>query len=345
MTVQQQVKTGCAKKPMWSRFYYRPALSEPSKSGRILNLNTRSAISAIAMLLAITSPVVQSEQDNVPVNNQDKPCTLGVFPFISAQQLESVFAPIAAELESVMNCSLRYRSAVDFKTFTQKLENREFDIAFIQPFDYVQIASPKGYLPLVARNEELHAVIVTRTNSDVYNLVDLKDKIIALPPAAAAISYLARGILADAGLNVAEDLTIQYTKNHGACMHKVLIGKVAACATAPTTLHLFETQNQIKLRVIAHSPTLPSALFVVRDEISQEKYYQLQQKMLNLTLSASAEKLFNKEKHSQPFHIVADDEYDIIRQYCMKYRPLLKANGTYQCVDSKPPSESVQNLK
>ncbi len=236
------------------------------------------------MMLAITSPVVQSVQENIPVNNQDKQCTLGVFPFISAQQLESVFAPIAAELDSVLNCSLRYRSTVDFETFAQKLENREFDIAFIQPFDYVQIASPKGYLPIVARNEKLHAVIVTRNNSDVHNLADLNGEIIALPPTTAAVSYLARSMLADAGLSETEDITLQHTKNHGSCMHKVLIGKVAACATAPTTLRLFEAKNQVKFREIAHSPTLPGTLFVVRDDISKEKYYQLQQKMLNLAL-------------------------------------------------------------
>lgn len=255
---------------------------------------------------------------------------MGVLPFFSAHVVESVFAPIASELSTVVDCTYRYQSTVDFKTFMNKLADRDYDIAFIQPFDYVRIAVLKGYVPLVARNGVLRAVIVTRMDSEIRDLNDLKGKAIALPPEVAAISYLTRVALDNAGISP-DDVTLLYTKNHGSCMHKVLIGKVAACGTAPSPLRLFDEKNHHKMKVIAQSPSIPHALFVVRDDISKETYQKLQQKLLNISLSINAQKLFDIKSNSQPFRVVEENEYDIVREYCKKLITFQQAELNKPC--------------
>lgn len=100
----------------------------------------RQLLSVIALLFAVTPAIAQESEQTTAINNQVKSCTMSVFPFISAQHLEAVFAPIVAELSEVMECSLSFRSASSFESFMTKLGKGEFDIAFIQPFDYVQIA-------------------------------------------------------------------------------------------------------------------------------------------------------------------------------------------------------------
>lgn len=334
MISRYQMRWNFISVPVLGRFFYLPVRLLFSGYLRDRRFSkTRVASTVITMLLAVVPVMAQSsEQSRTPVNNIPSSCSLGVFPFIAAQRLESVFAPIAAELDSVMNCSLRYRSAVSYKAFMKKLKNREFDIAFIQPFDYVRIAKLQGYIPLVARNKSLHAIFVTRMDSEVHNAVDLRGRAIALPPPVAAVSYLARVRLDEAGLNTHEDVILRYTKNHGSCLHKALIGKVAACVTAPTTLRLFEEQNNQKMRVIARSPAIPNALFVVRGDIPHEKYHQLRQKMFHLSLSDSGKKLFNEEKFAHPFRAVDDGDYDIVRQYCEDFKPSSKAGDDYQCI-------------
>ena len=276
------------------------------------------------MTFFITPVTAQnSEQKPTPVNTQDKSCSLGVFPFISAQRLESVFAPIAFQLDDVMNCSLRYRSAVDFNAFMKKLNNHEFDIAFIQPFDYVRIAALQGYIPLASRKGSLHAILVTRTDSDIRNLPDLKGKTLALPTAVSAMAYLGREMLKNGGLNTAEEVTLLYTKSHGSCLHKVSIGKVAACITAPAALRLYESKTNQKFNVVTQSSTIPNALFVAHGDISQEKIHQLQQRILNLSLNESAQNLFNTKKLAQPFRVVNDHEYDVVRTISQR-NPLIK---------------------
>ena len=268
-------------------------------------------LAIVVMSFAMTPEIAQSyEYKNT--------CTMGAIPIFSAQRMESIFAPIAAELGTVMDCNLRYQGAVDYKDFMERLKNREYDIAFIQPFDYVRIAVIQGYVPLARRNGRLYAVIVTRPKSEIRHLSDLKGKTIALPPEVAAVTYLTNVTLANAGLNIPEDVSYLHTKNHGSCMHNVLIGKADACATAPPTLRMFEVKNRQKFRVIARSPSLPHALFVVRGNMSDESFQQLQQKLLNISLSNDARRFFLKDDLMLPFRVVDDNEYDVVREYCKK---------------------------
>lgn len=286
---------------------------------------------AIALLFIVTPAMAQeSEQALTPVNDQVKTCTMGVFPFISAQRLEQVFAPVAAELSEAMACSLRFRSASSFESFMTKLGNAEFDVAFIQPFDYVQIARPQGYIPLVARNEDLHAVIVTLKNNDVRKSEDLRGKIIALPPAVAAVSYIALDMLEKAGLHVPEDVAVLHSNNHGSCIHKVIIGKVDACVVSLSTLRLLEARHHRKLRVIAQSEALPNALFVVRGDVSDKKYLALQNRMLHLASGEQFQQFFNSGEKN-PFRITDDSEYDIVRLYCKKFRAIPGVSDNVQC--------------
>ncbi len=249
-----------------------------------------------------------------------KDCILGVFPFLSAQRLESVFAPIAAELSTVINCSIRFQSSSSFKVFMEKLEQQKYGIAFVQPFDYVRIAAKNGYIPLVTYSENLHAVIVSKTSSNINTIHDLKGKTLALPPPVAAVSYLTRAMLEQAGMGLLTDVTLLYTKNHGSCMQQVLIGKADACGTAPPPVRLFQKKNKLQLKQIAISAPIPHSLFVVRDIISEKLLDKLQQKMLNIKLSDNAQKLFIKEGTKSPFRVVTDSEYDIVRDYWHRYR-------------------------
>lgn len=316
-----------------TRCLYRPVTSLFKGYLLYIQFSKKQLVSiAIALLVVITPVTAQdSEQAPAPTNKQGKLCTMGVFPFISAQRLEEVFAPIAAELSEVMECELRFRSASSFESFMNKLGSGQYDVAFVQPFDYVEIARTQGYIPLVARSEDLHAVMVTRKDSDVRNIGDLKGKVIALPPAVAAVSYLALGMLEKAGLKVPEDVALLHSKNHDSCMHKVLIGKVDACVTAESTLRLLEARQHRKLNVIARSEALPNALFIVQGDISHKKYHRLQQKMLNLKLSSRVQTLF-KNGTDSPFRITDDSEYDIVREYCKKYRTKLQIEDDILCL-------------
>ena len=190
----------------------------------------------------------------------------------------------------------------------------------MQPFDYVRIAAQKGYIPLVTHSDNLNAIIITTANSRINTVHDLKGKTLALPPSVAAISYLSKIILEQANMDYSTDLTLVYTKNHASCMQLVLIGKVDACGVAAHPLRLFQKNNNLQLKQIAISPSIPHALFVIRDNVSDKLLKKLQQKMLTIKLSDDAQKLFIKEGTKNPFRLVNDNEYDTVRDYWNKYK-------------------------
>ncbi len=263
----------------------------------------------VGFLFLFVNSAVNAE-NKMPGKND---CVMGVFPFLAPQRLESIFAPIAAELGTVLGCSLRFRSAPSYKIFKEKLKQQEFKIAFVQPFDYVRIASKNGYVPLVTCRDKLNAVIVTMPDSDINSVYDLSKKTIALPPQDSTISYLTRAVLKQAGIDLLQDVTLLYTKNHASCMQKMLIGIADACGTALPPLRLFQRKNNLQLKQIAKSPPIPPSLFVIRDNVSDKLVDKLQQKLLNIKLSADTQRLFFKEGSKNAFRLVADNEYNAVR--------------------------------
>ncbi len=247
-------------------------------------------------------------------------CKLGVFPFLSSQRLEKIFAPIAAEMDKVLACDLSYHSAATYKAFMEKLSNREFQIAYIQPFDYVRLAVPKGYLPLMSRSSRLISTIVSRQDSGINSLSDLKGKIIALPPSVAAVSYLTKAALEEAGIDSVTEVTLDYSKNHGSCMQKVLIGKADACGTVNTVIKLFENKYDIKLKVVATTPAIPQSLFVIRGDIPESTRKKLQQQLLNIKLNNDGLRLFKASNSNEIFIYVRDEKYDTVRKYWQHFK-------------------------
>lgn len=73
---------------------------------------------------------------------------LGVFPYMAPRQIVELYGPIAASMETVLKHPVRLESAATFPDFGRNLEERSYDIALIQPFDYPNAIDNFGYLPL-----------------------------------------------------------------------------------------------------------------------------------------------------------------------------------------------------
>ena len=255
------------------------------------------------------------------VHAEVRQCSLGVFPFLSAQRLESIFAPIAARLSQASDCKFHYNSAGSYRSFMDKLKKRRYDVAYVQPFDYVRVAVPHGYLPLAARDSQLKATLVARQDNTIESLEDLKGATIALPPKVAAVSYLTRAALENDGIDPDKDVKLVYTKNHGSCLQQVLIGKADVCGTVDTVANMFESNNNIKLKWVAQTPSIPQALFVVRDDVSPQQREQLLQAFLSMQLTPAGMRLFKTPGSDRIFRKIEDDEFAIVRRYWRRFQP------------------------
>lgn len=243
--------------------------------------------------------------------------TLGIFPYIPLMRLEGTFAPLAAELGRALGRDMHFSSAENFEKFMDRLRNKEFDIAYIQPFDYIRIAKGAGYVPVARRREPLFAVFVVRKGSPFTALDDLKGKVIGMPPREGAMTHLGTTALIKAGLEPGKDITIKYAKEHHSCLQHLAIGEVDACVTSPAPLQAFDSKLQQTYRVLDRTPTIPPALFVVHKRVPKRERNIIRKTLLETTLSGASPELRAPlvQGTERPFIPAYDAEYRVVHKY------------------------------
>jgi phosphonate transport system substrate-binding protein len=279
---------------------------------------TSAILAAVLLLICLAwLPPAALAADSGAGGKERPPYILGVFPFIPAASIEGLFAPIAAELSAVVGRPVILRTTDSFDKFMSGLRRREYDIAFVQPFDYVDIAKPKGYLPLARRSEDLASALMTRAESPLRTIKDLRGKRLGMPPETAAVSILNRIALKKAGLAPGTDVTVEFFSSHQACLQQLLVGHVDACGISPTGARLVENQMGVRFRELGRSPAIPHTLFVAHGRIPARE----RQAMTGVLASTDLEKvpaqfrtLFVTDGR-KPFRRADDREYDPVRRY------------------------------
>jgi len=247
---------------------------------------------------------------------EEKPYEFGVFPNLPLARVYELHAPMASEFESKLGRPVRLSSKAAYAAFGDELRNETYDIALVQPFDYVDAHDKHGYLPLARRGEALEAVIVVRQDSSLASIKDLKGRIVSNPPASAAVSHLTSMALREAGIDPQTGIKRYYGKNHFACLQSVVIGAADACGTAEQALRTIESQSQLptRLRVVHKTPSIPHALFVAHKRVPQKDRDVLRQTILEWPNTEPGRKILDAG-HFVPFVAARDTDYEVVRRY------------------------------
>ena len=230
-------------------------------------------------------------------------------------KLTNLFSPIANDFESVLGTKIDFGTKGDYSSFTKELKDETFDIAFVQPFDYVEAHDNHNYVPVARRGGALRAIIVVEEKDSIRSIEDLKNKKIANPPQVAAVSHLTSMALSKAGIDPLNDVERAYGKSHFSCMQQVLIGKADACGTARQALSHFEKKHmKERLRIVAESESIPHSLFIVHKRVPEAVREKIKNRILNWPNTPEGRKLLENGKFI-PFVEAFDHEYDIVRNY------------------------------
>ncbi len=264
-------------------------------------------------VFVLLSSSVASPGISQKIISEKNPYVFGVFPFISIQRVEAVFLPVVLDLERVLGRRIQFQSASSFERFQDRLSHAAYDIAFIQPFDYVEVAVLQGYEPVAKVSQALSAVLVTANRSEIKTVQDLKHHAIGLPPQSAAVSRLVLRILKQNGIDPERDLTLRYFKTHDSCLQQVLIHAISACGTAPNPLALFEKKMNVVFRPLGRSEAIPGALFVVHPRVPEVERKRIQ-KMLIALSTERAGSFWAEMRTESPFVSAHDADFDIVRK-------------------------------
>ena len=268
---------------------------------------------AIVVCLTITgskNPLLAAPDTTT---NKASNYVMGVFPHLPPRELEKVFAPMAADLGNVIGRDIQFRSSTTYEIFTRNITAGKYDIAFMQPFDYIKVAGINGYLPVATRTQRLAAIIVTKTDSSLDGINSLRNKRISLPPESAAVSILVKDHLKRNSLIPGKDIILSHHRSHVSCMQKVLIGETDACGTAAPAVRFFQKRMKVKLKTIVKTMDIPHTLFAIHSRIPEQEREKIKQRIINWANTEEGQELL-KRGSLKPFMEIHDSDYDIVRE-------------------------------
>jgi ABC-type phosphate/phosphonate transport system substrate-binding protein len=199
----------------------------------------------------------------------------GVFPYVPALTIDRIFGPIAASFATELDRPVYLKTRSTFESFAEQVEQQVYDIIFVHPFLYVDAADRHDYLPLVRLEGELTAVALVRKERPWRTWSDLAGKVVATPPALAAVSELTRWALLDAGLVPQVDTTLRPYENKMGCLQAVSVGAADACVLPRFVLPQIGQIGGSGLRVMAESPAIPHLLFATHPRLPRTERMRL----------------------------------------------------------------------
>ncbi len=252
----------------------------------------------------------------VTASAEDKGYEMGVFPNMPVTKLQELFNPLAGELSKAVGKKVRLGTKPTFEAFEAVLNSEYYDLAHVQPFDYVEAHDKHNYLPLARRNEDLEALFVVSPSSSINNIQQMKGKKVVSPPPDAAVSHLANMSLQSAGLSPGKNVVREYSKNHFSCLQNVLIGEADVCVASIQMVKQFEKEKKLTapFRVVHTSSKVPHTLFVVHKRVPLRDRELLLETILNLPATPVGKKIL-ADLNYKPFVVARDSDYDVIRSY------------------------------
>lgn len=244
--------------------------AEPHRSGARL-----MAVATLA-LSALLQPAGAAHQAT-----GDDGLRLGVFPYMAARQTIELYGPVAADMARTLGRRVRLESTSTMADYARALASQRYDIALVQPFDYLEAVERFGYLPLAQLSEPLVARFYVRDSSPHQSLADLRGTTIALPPATTAIARVAFRTLHEQGLEPGRDLQLRYLGSHDDCLQQLWIGAVSACAAGPAPAQVFARRMNAQLRPVHAAAPIPQVAILVHPRLPAAQRARLQARLID----------------------------------------------------------------
>jgi phosphonate transport system substrate-binding protein len=213
----------------------------------------------------------------------------GIFPRWNAQLMVREFAPLAQALGEALGREVRIETDKDFDAFMQRVYAREFDLVHLNQLQYLRAHQQAGYQAIAGLCESpectIRALIVTRTDTGLREVSDLRGKRVAFGGRDAMVSHvLARELLRQRGLAPA-DYQAVFAPNPPNALLALYNGAAQAAGVGSGVLQRPEITRRIevnKLRILAESTAIPPLPVAVRAGLDAQLVQRLRDALVSL---------------------------------------------------------------
>jgi phosphonate transport system substrate-binding protein len=250
-------------------------------------------ISALAILFPPALPAA-------PAAPQGETLTLGVFPYISANQMMEQLSPLCKRIEEALGKKVTLVSAPDFLSYVDRTAKGEYDLVLTAAHMGNLAEKRDGWQRVVQSGQKTAAVLLVRQESSVQGLEDLRNKKITVGNRRSLTYLLAKEAIADKGILLDKDMKVIETATFSNVVQSVFLGEADVGAT-PTLLwdnweHVNAEQHH-QLREIFRTRSAASSFLVMASpKTDQETIRRLIDSLLHFQDTTEGKTFFQKSQ-------------------------------------------------
>ncbi len=245
---------------------------------------------------------------------------VGLMPNISEDEILNTFSRFIQHLEEELGMNVNVVSGKSYMVTINMLRDRKVDVAMLGGFPLFT-AKKEFNVKVFVRNiessgdgtpsrEAYHSIIVTRTDSGINSLADVRGKRISFtdPKSSSGFLFPLVGLMKlNIGLNDFSDVT--YVKNHANSLLAVFNKKVDVGALSEDIYMRGTGVNLGELKIIWKSEPIKHGSWVVRADFPMEKLDRIKNAFLNISKRKDAAEIF-KNSYIKGFLPATESDYD-----------------------------------
>jgi phosphonate transport system substrate-binding protein len=248
---------------------------------------------------------------------------IGRIPFTNATEMVIKHEGLLKYLQKELGVKeVRLVLASDYEGILKKIGRNEIDIGWLGSIPYAEGRDKFQLKPLVKpvrfKTQSYRGIIITRQDSGIKSLRDLKGKRFAWVEKDSASGYIfPRALLAEAKISPDRDFQeSEFLKKHDAVVLNVLLGKYDAGACYDDARQTLKDKDKInELTILATTQDIANEPIVCREDFPAELAEKVKTALLKLSLSNPLHRKYLEDcTDVQGFVPAIDSDYDYIRQ-------------------------------
>jgi phosphonate transport system substrate-binding protein len=260
------------------------------------------------LILAFAMPLVQVKAESY---------TLSMLPRYSPEEINQRITPLAALLATKLNARVEPVVASDFQQYEQRLKRGDIKIGYENPYVYVRVSDQQEVIAMASKGKNknrFRGIIITRTDSEIVEIGDLKGKTVSIVSHSSAGGFLSQKVtLEEKGFDLKQDLQLVEALDNKQenVILSVYYGDVDAGFIRESALRKVDSYvPPSQIRVIKRTAWLPNWALSVNRTMPDEAKKIIKETILRLT---KGDKVLQALKIDN-FIPAKDTDYDIMRK-------------------------------
>jgi len=222
---------------------------------------------------------------------------LGVFPYLSPNQIVEYFTPLKDHLEKSLGRQVEIRSAPNFKQFVERTREGEYDVIFTGPHMGRLAENRSGYRPLAQTGIPIITVALSKKDSTIKSLSDLRDGSFAVGSKLAMHYQNVNLELGKSGLELGKNVRFIDTASFSNVLEAVIRGEADAGAVGSLLWDNAPAEQRAQLQEIYRSKPLPGFLLLGHTRIGEVNLNKIQTSLIGFAATPAGKAYFEKTKH------------------------------------------------